>query len=262
MPNGYAHIIERLFLSRYKPGAVEVPFEASDFVRVAKKLRAKLPANLGDVVCGFRYSTKLPQSVRTEAPKLTEWIIRPAGASRYCFVEVGKTVVAPRPMFSVTKIPESTPGMITRYALSDEQALLAKLRCNRVIDLFTGVVSYSLDSHLRTTMSNLGEVETDEIYVGLDERGAHCVLPVQAAGRGDVLSIAHIERNIAVCTTKFPSLTCRPIGAQLVRDDFIALFEFQKGKDGIRICAERHYRLVRPDQLTADDLRRYREQLN
>jgi hypothetical protein len=35
-----------------------------------------------------------------------------------------------------TKILNATPGIITRYAQSDEQALLAILRYNRLVDIF------------------------------------------------------------------------------------------------------------------------------
>lgn len=89
----------------------------------------------------------------------------------------------------ITKIPEATPGVIAKYALDDEQALLAKLRYNRLIDIFTGITCYSLQNHLRTTVSNLGQVETDEVYIGIDSRGAHYVLPVQAKGGRDKLGL-------------------------------------------------------------------------
>ncbi len=37
---------------------------------------------------------------------------------------------------SVTPILDATPGIIELYAFSDEQALLAKLRYNRLVDIF------------------------------------------------------------------------------------------------------------------------------
>jgi hypothetical protein len=63
-------------------------------------------------------------------------------------------------------VPDATPGIVAKYSLNDEQALLAKVRYNRLIDIFTGVTCYSLQNHLRTTVAELGQVETDEIYVG------------------------------------------------------------------------------------------------
>ena len=257
-PNRYAKIIERVFLSRYKSGAEEILFEREDIVRVAKKLGVKLPKNLGDVIYSFRYRTPLPESVRTRAPKGKEWIIRPAGASKYRFVAVGRSTITPAKMMAETKVPDSTPGVIAMYSLSDEQALLAKLRYNRLIDIFTGVACYSLQSHLRTTVPGLGQVETDEIYIGVDKRGAHYVFPVQAKGGNDVLSIVQIEQDIALCAAKFPPLICRPIAAQFMEDDLIALFEFEKGKDGVAISSEKHYRLVPGEEVTPDDLKAYR----
>ena len=50
--------------------------------------------------------------------------------------------------------PDSTPGVIS-YALSDEQSLLATVRYNRLIDVFTGLTCYSLQNHLRTSQTGL-----------------------------------------------------------------------------------------------------------
>ncbi len=94
--------------------------------------------------------------------------------------------------------------MIARYALSDEQALLAKIRYNRLIDLFTGLTCYSLQNHLRTAVKNVGQVETDEIYVGLDKRGAHFILPVQAKGKREKIGIVQIEQDIARLCCQIP----------------------------------------------------------
>lgn len=58
----------------------------------------------------------------------------------------------PTNMMMETKIPNATPAIIAMYALSDEQALLAKVRYNRLVAVFTGVTCYSLQSHLRTAI--------------------------------------------------------------------------------------------------------------
>ncbi|MGH9326934.1 MAG: hypothetical protein ACRD2B_09675 [Terriglobia bacterium] len=163
---------------------------------------------------------------------------------------------------AVTKVPDSTPGVIAKYALSDEQALLAKVRYNRLVDIFTGVACYSLQNHLRTTAPGMGQVETDEIYIGVDKKGVHYVFPVQAKGGRDKLNIVQIEQDIAVCAAKFPILVCRPVAAQFMRDDVIALFELEQGGDAIEIASEKHYKLVPPEQVTETDLQNYRMRLS
>lgn len=259
--NRYSQIIERIFLSKYKKGAAKVSFQREDIVRVAKELGVKLPKNLGDVVYTFRYRQALPEAVRERAPKDKEWIIRPAGPSQYCFFATALARIQPNPMLAQTKVPDATPGVIAMYALSDEQALLAKLRYNRLIDIFTGVTCYSLQNHLRTAVPDLGQVETDELYVGLDRKGVHYVFPVQAKGGKDALSVVQIEQDIAVCADKFPSLICRPIAAQFIERDLIALFELEQEEKGIAIAIEKHYRLVPPDQLTEQELQSYRSRI-
>jgi hypothetical protein len=107
----------------------------------------------------------------------------------------------------------------------------------------------------------MGQVETDELYVGVDKRGCHYIVPVQAKAGSDKLSIVQIEQDFAVCAHKFPGLICRPVGAQFLTGGVIALFEFEQGGDRISINGERHYLLVPPEELTPEMVRGYRERL-
>jgi hypothetical protein len=256
--NRYSAIIEKLFFSKYERGMREVPFEREELENFAAKLNIALPKNLGDLIYTFRYRALLPKSITALAGENEVWIIRPRGRSRYGFALVKKTPIIPNEHLAVTKIPDATPGIISKYALNDEQALLAKVRYNRLVDIFTGVTCYSLQSHMRTAVQELGQVETDEIYVGVDKKGAHYVFPVQAKGGKDKLSVVQIEQDFALCAAKFPLLVCRPIAAQFMDEGVIALFEFESGEDGITISAEKHYRLSAPRDVTEEDLRTYR----
>jgi hypothetical protein len=92
--------------------------------------------------------------VQAKARRGEEWIIRPAGSGRYRFVRVvagGANI-----------LPDS---------------MLPETNC------------YPLQSHLRRQIKDVGQVETDEIYVGVDRKGAHFVFPVQAKGGTDKLSV-------------------------------------------------------------------------
>jgi hypothetical protein len=260
-PNRYTRIVEKIFEERFKPGNVEVPFSRDDIVETARALDVKLPKNLGDVLYSFRFRTELPISITSKAPTGKVWIIRPAGRGRYSFFATKVAVFGPRVGASVTKVPDSTPGLIERYALSDEQALLARVRYNRLVDVFTGITCYSLQSHLRTTVEDLGQIETDEVYVGIDRSGVHYVLPVQAKGKGDRHNVVQVESDFAMCTEKFPGLVAKPLGAQFMEGGVIAMFEFENSSDGISIASEHHYRLVPANDLTAEELETYRNRI-
>ena len=151
--------------------------------------------------------------------------------------------------------------MIERYAFDDEQALLARVRYNRLIDIFIGIACWSLQNHLRTTVAGVGQVETDEVYVGVDKQGCHYVIPVQAKGGSDKLSRVQIEQDMALCADKMPSLVCRAVGTQSMEDEGIAMFEFERTGDDVTIVTERHYELVPPEAVTSDDLVKYRQRL-
>ena len=256
-PNRYTQILEAIFIKHFKKGMTEIEFERTEISQAAKKLDVTLPKKLGDVVYSFRYRTPLPKSITSKAPKGSEWIIRPAGKGKYKLVAVKRANIIPSRVLAETKIPDATPGVIVKYSLNDEQSLLAKLRYNRLIDVFTALTCYSLQSHLRTTLRDGSQVETDEIYIGLDKRGAHYVLPIQAKGGKDKIGTVQIEQDFELCSLKFPHLICRPIAAQFIDKNLIALFEFEQSKNGIRVTSEKHYRLVKPDELSLDELQSY-----
>ena len=256
--NLYSSIIEKIFLTRYKIGARNVDFEREDIVRTANELGISLPKNVGDLVYSFRYRANLPEAIRSKAGPNEMWIIRPIGIAKYRFALVPNRPILPNPNLSIIKVPNATPGIVEKYALNDEQALLAKVRYNRLVDIFTGVTCYSLQNHLRTTVPNIGQVETDEIYVGVDKKGTQYVLPIQAKGPSDRVGVVQIEQDVAICQERFPLLVCRPLASQLMEKEVIAMFEFEQGEDGSTITSEKHYRLVRPNDLTDSDLESYR----
>ncbi len=72
------------------------------------------------------------------------------------------------------------------------------------------------------------------------------------------MSVVQIEQDIAIYAAKFKDAICRPLGVQFMQSDLIALFEFEATSDGERVRTERHYHLVPPEELTEEDLRRYR----
>ncbi len=258
--NRYTKIIERIFFKEYTEGNTKVTFAREDINLTADEIKVKRIKNLGDLNYSFRYRNILPDSIRSKAPEGLAWIIRPVGRSQYSFELIDEELANIRPKRSLieTKIPDATPGIVAMYAKGDEQALLTKLRYNRLIDTFTGVTCYSLQNHLRTTVPNMGQVETDEIYIGVDKRGAHYVFPIQAKGGTDKLGIVQIEQDYALCTHRFPEHTkCRPIAAQFMDKDLIALFEFENTDKGMRMANERHYRLVPIEEMTPADLRAY-----
>lgn len=252
--NRYSKIIERIFSRYYKKGKREVEFSREDIVKAAQALKINLPKNLGDLIYSFRYRAALPQKILNTAPQGLQWIIKPAGRAKYKFSLSKEAAIVLNSRLAEIKIADSAPSIVSRYALSDEQALLAKVRYNRLVDVFTGVVCYSLQNHLRTTVREIGQIETDELYIGVDTRGAQFVFPVQAKGGLDRLNIIQIAQDYAMCQEKFPLLLPIPIAVQFADKDLIAMFSFVEERGEMRISDEKHYRLVPAKEISKEDL--------
>lgn len=154
--NRYTQILERIFFTHYKKGAVTVAFRREEIEDAASALDIKLPKNLGDLVYSFRFRAEMPESIRATAREGKSWVIKLAGKAAYVFQQERQWAIEPNSGLIRIKIPDATPGIVARYALDDEQSLLALVRYNRLIDIFTGVASFSLQNHLRTTVSGLG----------------------------------------------------------------------------------------------------------
>lgn len=255
--NRYSILIEKVFFDRYEEGSTDVPFLRDELVSAANELGIELPKNLGDVVYAMRYRTALPASVVATQSEGMEWIIEGRGIAQYAFKLVRINRIVPNPELTTIKIPDATPEIISKYALSDEQALLAKVRYNRLVDVFLGLSASSLQNHLRTTVTGTGQIEIDEVYVGIDRQGRHYILPMQAKGGSDQLSVVQTKQDIDCCAQKFPDLICRALSAQFMDDDLIAMFELELEDDMIKIVDERHYRLVPGDEITSEDLQKY-----
>jgi hypothetical protein len=262
-PNGgsrYNALIEKIFFDRYTTGLEVVPFSREDFSSTAHSLGIALPKNIGDVVYSFRHRKPLPDSVSATAPAGFQWVISGTGIGNYKFELLTASRVVPNNSLLAIKIPDATPQIIIRYAKSDEQALLARLRYNRLVDLFLALTSYSLQNHLRTTVTGIGQIEIDEIYVGINQSGAHFIIPVQAKTGRDQIGIVQTKQDLAYCAEKYPDLIARAVSAQFLQDDVIAMFELVVVNQEVKAISERHFQLVPSDQISDEDLAIYRTQ--
>jgi hypothetical protein len=257
VPNGksrYDAIIEEIFAHNFSAKKSALEFTREEFEQTAKRLKIALPKNIGDVIYSFRYRKNLPASISATAPSGKEWIIEGMGIAKYRFRCTKIVRIAPNENLVSIKIPDATPEIIAAYAQSDEQALLAKLRYNRLIDTFLGITVYSLQNHLRTTVKEIGQIEIDEVYVGVDKNGRQFVVPVQAKGGKDKHGMVQTLQDLACCEEKYPALICRAVSAQFMKDGTIALFELTLDKGNLKVVEEKHYELVAAKEITSSDL--------
>jgi hypothetical protein len=255
----YKALIERIFQDRFQKGRSRLEFDRDELVSVAKELDIEVPKNLGDVIYSLRYRTEMPDAVLRTQPRGMEWIIEGAGRAKYAFILVKLNRIVPREDLVTIAIPDATPEIIRAYKLDDEQALLAIVRYNRLLDTFLSLTTYSIQNHLRTTVKGVGQIEIDELYFGIDTRGCHYVIPVQAKGGNDQISVVQTKQDIGWCEQRYPGMRCRAISAQFMSDESVAMFELTVRGDTVKIVEERHYKLVPAASLSDSNVRNYRD---
>lgn len=256
----YEQIIEWIFNQNYQPDRVRVAFNREELVKASEALGFERIKNLGDIPYSFRFRRELPDSIQHTAPEGAEWIIVGTGVGEYQFRLAAPGKIQPNPHIKPVKVPDATPEIVRHYAPGkDEQALLTRARYNRLVDIFTGITCYSIQNHLRTTVSDIGQVEVDEIYVGINKRGAHFVLPCQAKSPGDRFGIVQVMQDFALCQERYPNAICKPIALQFIDDNSVAILELAVTEENellkLGIVEEKHYELVPRARILDEELR-------
>lgn len=255
----YEQVIEWVFRKNFNPDDVRVRFTRDELVEAHDALGLPRTKNIGDIPYSFRFRRELPSSILETAPQDSEWIIVGTGIAEYQFRLSMPGKIVPTLHYYPIKIPDATPEIVRHYAPgTDEQALLTQVRYNRLVDVFTGLTCYSVQNHLRTTVSNIGQVEVDEIYVGLNMRGTHFVLPCQAKSKGDRFGIAQVLQDVELCADRYPNAICRPIAVQFVEENNVAVLELAVREEDdilkLNIVEERQYLLVPRSEISERDL--------
>ncbi len=253
----YQQVLEFIFEQHFKEVGSPIFFSRDEIDQACVALGIARLKNFGDLIYTFRYRANFPDKMTQVLPPGHHWILFPDGKAKYRLEAVQQPELAPSPALIATKIPDATPSIILSNGLSDEQALLARLRYNRLVDTFLGITCYSLQNHLRTTVSNMGQIEIDEMYIGVDRHGGQHIIPVQAKGGKDRISSVQILQDIACCESRFPLLRCQPIGAQFIGSDKIGLFLFRRDGNRILIELEKQYKLVPAAEISESDLQAY-----
>lgn len=107
-------------------------------------------------------------------------------------------------------------------------------------------------------MKGIGQIEIDEIYVGIDRHGRQFVVPMQAKAGKDRHGVMQTRQDIECCAQKFPDLICRAISAQFMTNHRIAMFELMIVDGEVKVVDEKHYQLVAASGISKADLQQYR----
>ena len=242
----YDEVIQEVFLRHYAENSNRLPFAKDELVEICLK-HGLTVRNIPDIIYTYRVRKPLPAAILAKG----YWAIEPAGRGQYAFrllkdsprFEIPFMDYAPVDIYNA--IPEVVEGLLRH----DEQSLLTRLLYNRLVDIFTGLTCFHIQNHYRSFVYEMGEVEIDSLYVGVDNRGVLCVLPIEAKSQADSEMVGRIQvsQMARLVRQDFSELERRILATKALQDGTIAFAEFSDDEDpdDIKIISVGRYRLIR-----------------
>ena len=150
---------------------------STELVRLGVSKRKLVVKNFPDALYTFRARADLPAEILRDG----HFAIVGRGKGLYAFVRIPQPnrFGLPTQMASV-RVQNQVPQWVRQYMGNDEQGMLAKIQANELVSKSLNLdESFRLQSHLRMTVANYGQVEVDELYVGRTKNG-HVGIAVEA----------------------------------------------------------------------------------
>lgn len=223
----------------------ELDFTKDELVETAQELGIML-RNPPDVVYTYRCRRVLPNDILNTGG----WILVPKGKGRFSFHRTERSsFIEIQQGLARIEILNAVPEIVEKYTANDEQGLLSLMRYNRLVDIFANITCFHLQSHIRTTIADEGQIEIDDLYVGVADDGNEYILPVEAKSpdERDKLGWFQVANLVRYAKQNFPKLKCRPIAAKPFDHNLVCLMEFDDTPDYEKIAIKniKVYKLIR-----------------
>ncbi|MBS1252775.1 MAG: hypothetical protein MAG451_01817 [Anaerolineales bacterium] len=244
----YDRLIAEIFHRHDGPNHDEFEFDREEMREILEEW-GETVRNLGDVPYSYRGGRRpFPEEITATG----NWVIEGRGRGRYAFRRLARSPYISVPSdLQTINILDATPDIILKYGSTDEQGLLAKVRYNRLIDTFLGITAYHLQGHLRAYIAESGQIEIDDLYLGVDTDGTQFVIPVEAKTEAESLGVIQVVNLNAFGRENYPQLTLRSVAVKAWEDGTIYCIQFNGAvdSDGIEVIKYKRYRLIREEAL-------------
>ncbi|MCL6430255.1 MAG: endonuclease [Anaerolineae bacterium] len=240
----YDRLIVEVFRRHGGANCDEFEFERDEMADILRDWGKKV-RNLGDVAYSYRGGRRpMPEEITSTG----NWVIEGRGRGRYAFRRLRRSayIGVPEDLRAIEML-DATPDIILKYGGTDEQGLLARVRYNRLVDTFLGITAYHVQGHIRAFVQGSGQVEIDDLYLGVDIDGRQYAVPVEAKTAREPLGVVQVVAMNAYTRATLPELTLRPVAVKASLDGSLFFLEFNDALDSesVEVINYRRYRLVR-----------------
>lgn len=250
----YEDTLVRVFENKLDQGYEtdeDIPFDRGD-LQVAMDELGITVRNVPDIPYAYRSRRPLPDGIQRHgynAVILDDSI--EGAAATYLFTKREQLIHIPDEVDEEHRTSlEELPRAVRDYIGKDEQGVLTQVRYTGLLDDFTGLDAYHLQSHMRFRVNNR-EAELDDLYIAVDDAEQHHALAVEAKGVGETLNKNQLIRNTRGIEQKraYPD-SVETLAVKLDDDGYFYLFEFtvfeEDGED--RVEMERVWRYAFEDE--------------
>jgi hypothetical protein len=237
----YDTIINNIFLKRYNQ-TDRVAFSREDLINEAEQQSIKI-SNIGDILYTYRYRKSLPPDILATQPEGQTWLIEGRGNGKYEFIL--KTIIglAPTPKTELVKIKDRSPKILKKINTDDEQYHLNRIRFNKLISRLMTFKCFPIQSHLRTNVPEVGQIEIDEFYAGTFQHKTHLV-PVQVKHHSEKLSLVQLEQDFKFCQSQYPKYLAHPVGVYVLDKNQYLIIEVSFVNGQIEVVKELYCELI------------------
>ncbi|MFQ5912516.1 MAG: hypothetical protein ACE5JS_04985 [Nitrospinota bacterium] len=242
----YDTLISEVFQRHYEKGSSYLVFQKDELAE-ACRTHGLTVRNIPDIIYTYRVRSTLPDRILATG----HWIIEPAGRGNYAFRMLRNPPRFDIPLtdYAPVDIPNAIPEVVESFLRYDEQSLLTRILYNRLIDIFTGLTCFHIQNHYRSSIKDLGQVELDALYVGVNKNGALFVLPVEGKSEAPTEMIGRIQiwQMAKLVRQDFEKLGRRILAVKALPDRTIGIIEFEDREepDEIGIVSVSRFRLIR-----------------
>lgn len=225
----------------------DIPFDREDLRSALDELDINV-RNVPDIPYAYRSRRKLPGEIGKHGYNAIILDDSREGAdATYLFTKKKQLIPIPDTVDEVKYTSkEELPKLVRPYIQEGEQAVLTQIRYAGLINDFTGLRTYHLQSHARMRVNNR-EAELDDLYIGVDGNGEHHAIAVEAKGKQETLNKNQLIRNTRGIEQKeyYPD-SVFTLAVKLDENGHFYLFEFeiQEGTEGFSVEKERVWKYI------------------